>query len=84
MTRSISVLAVASSLAAAPAAAEMRLGDLVEAARLAGSQSMMVHVLSYEGLPDAALEARELVLQDMGSAGSPGPCPAPTSASRRS
>lgn len=72
MKRASAVLALLSSLAATPAAAQVRLGEQLDAIRLAGSERMMVHVLSYKGLPAQARAAREKVLTRMGLRGQPG------------
>lgn len=57
---------------ASQVSAQVRLGDQIEANRLAGSEHMMVHTLSTLGLPVQARIAREKLLGNMGMRGRPG------------
>lgn len=63
---------VLSSLVAVPAVGQVRLGDQLEAIRLAGSEHMMIHTLSMRGLPPAARSSREQQMRIMGLRGEPG------------
>ena len=70
--RRTALAALLSSLAAFPALGDVRLGDQLNAIRLAGSEHMMVHTLSTRGLPVQARAEREKLLGTMGLRGQPG------------
>ncbi|MBW3243628.1 hypothetical protein KUV57_13220 [Epibacterium sp. DP7N7-1] len=69
--RRTALVTTLASFAAVPAYSEVRLGDQLEAIRLAGSEHMMVHTLSTKGLPIQARAAREKLLGTMGLRGKP-------------